>query len=127
MRDSADTRQTIGGLTCSIMMNFLNDYHPTKWLLAVYIEYSMIGIMLACYLITPETPWFYVRQGNKEAAMKSMKRIYGGVEGYDLEEEYGIIARTIEHEKALLLESRQQSWIQIFRGLNGVSYRSWRG
>lgn len=30
--------------------------------------------------------------------MKSLKTPFGGVEGFDLEEEYGIIERTIAHE-----------------------------
>jgi hypothetical protein len=48
-----------------------------------------------------------------------MKRLYGNVEGYDYEEEYGIILRTIAHEKELLAESKAQSWTHVFRGLNG--------
>jgi hypothetical protein len=37
--------------------------------------------------------------GTRKQAMKTMRQLYGGVEGYDFEEEYGIIAKTIEHER----------------------------
>lgn len=45
-----------------------------------------------------------------------MKQLYGGVKGYDFEEEYEIIARTIEHERAQLQDKRR--YIHIFKGLN---------
>lgn len=57
--------------------------------------------------------------GNKEKAMKAMRTLYGGVKGYNFEEEYGIIARTIEHEMEVL--ENQPKYIDIFKGFNLVS------
>ena len=105
------------------MMDILNQKHPTKWLLPIYIEYAMIGIMFFCYIFVPETPWYYGRRGDAEGAMKSMKRLYGNIPGYNYEEEYGIITRTIAHEKEMDAKANAQPWSQIFRGLNGVSHR----
>jgi SP family general alpha glucoside:H+ symporter-like MFS transporter len=51
--------------------------------------------------------------------MRSMKQLYGGVKGYDFEEEYGIILRTIEHEKEKL--NNHPRYNDVFRGLNLVS------
>jgi SP family general alpha glucoside:H+ symporter-like MFS transporter len=48
-----------------------------------------------------------------------MKQLYGGVKGYDFEEEYGIILRTIEHEKEKL--NNHPRYNDVFRGLNLVS------
>lgn len=101
------------------MMTMVNRHHPQFWLLPIYIEYGLIALMLGCYVLLPETPWYYGRRENREGCFKSMKRLYGNVEGYDYEEEYGIILRTIAHEKELLAESKSQSWTQVFRGLNG--------
>lgn len=101
------------------MMNFVNKFHPYFWLLPIYIEYGLVVLMLGCYLCLPETPWYYGRRENKAACFKSMNRLYGKIEGYNHEEEYGIILRTIAHEKELLAAAKAQSWTQVFRGLNG--------
>lgn len=50
-----------------------------------------------------------------------MKQLYGGVQGFDFEEEYGIIARTIAHEKEVLQEA--PSYRHVFKGLNLVGER----
>jgi len=57
--------------------------------------------------------------------MKSLKQLYGNVEGYDLEEEYSIIARTIEHENEVL--AHKPTYMDVFRGDNLVGYdkQSW--
>jgi SP family general alpha glucoside:H+ symporter-like MFS transporter len=72
--------------------------------------------MILCWAFIPESPWFHARRGNKEAAMKSLKQLYGNVEGYDFEEEYSIIARTIEHENVML--EHKPRYRDVFRGNN---------
>ncbi|KAH7356508.1 general substrate transporter [Rhexocercosporidium sp. MPI-PUGE-AT-0058] len=106
----------IGGIVCSVMMQQLNQKHPDNYLLAMRILWAPIGSMIIFWIFVPESPWFYARRGNKEKAMKSLGQLYGGVEDYDFEEEYGIIARTIEHEKAQLED--EPKFVHIFKGLN---------
>lgn len=106
------------------MMNFLNANHPLDWLLPVKIEYAMVGLLLICYSVIPESPWYYARHGKKEQAMKSMKRLYNNIPNYDYEEEYGVIMRTIEHEKEQLEEVHATSLKDCFTGLNAVSLLS---
>lgn len=103
------------------MMYQVNKFHPDWYLLPIYIEYGLVALMFICFLIIPETPWFYGRRGDKEAAMKTMRRLYGRVEGYDMEEEWGVIVRSIAHEKTLMEAAKAQSWTQVFKGFNGVS------
>ncbi|KAH8881094.1 MFS general substrate transporter [Thozetella sp. PMI_491] len=106
----------IGGIICSVMMQQLNQNYPDNYLLAMRILWAPIGLMIVCWVFVPESPWFHARQGNKDKAMKAMRQLYGGIEGYDFEEEYGIIARTIEHEREVLVE--QPGYIHVFKGLN---------
>lgn len=101
------------------MMQQLNQKHPDDYLLAMRILWIPIGLMIVFWAIVPESPWWLVRQGKREQAMHNLKRLYGGVEGYDFEEEYGIIERTIAHEYAML--DNQPRLIDVFRGLNLVS------
>jgi MFS transporter, SP family, general alpha glucoside:H+ symporter len=112
-------RSNIGGIIVSVMMQQLNQRHPDNYLLAMRILWAPVGLMIICWVLIPESPWYHARRGNKEKALKAMKQLYGGVQGYDFEEEYGIIAKTIEHESELL-EDRPR-YIDIFRGLNLVS------
>jgi hypothetical protein len=112
-------RSNIGGIVVSVMMQQLNQTHPDDYLLAMRILWAPIGLMIIFWAFVPESPWFHARQGNKDKAMKAMKQLYGGVKGYDFEEEYGIIARTIEHEREVLQDKPR--YADVFKGLNLVS------
>lgn len=100
------------------MMQQLNKKHADDYLLAMRIIWVPVGLMIVFWACVPESPWFHARHGNKEKALKAMKQLYGGVEGYDFEEEYGIIERTIAHERSVLVET--PSVIHVFKGLNLV-------
>lgn len=104
------------------MMQQLNQTRPDDYLLAMRILWGPIGLMLICWALVPESPWYYARKGNKEAALKCMKRLYGGIEWYDFEEEYGIITRTLQHEQAVLAENRPR-YRDVFKGTNLVRPR----
>jgi MFS transporter, SP family, general alpha glucoside:H+ symporter len=108
----------IGGIIVSVMMQQLNKKHPDNYLLAMRILWAPIGLMILFWVIVPESPWFHARHGNKDKALKSMRQLYGGIEGYDYEEEYGIIERTITHERDVLQEV--PSVFHVFKGLNRV-------
>jgi len=51
--------------------------------------------------------------------MKSLKQLYGDVRNFNFEEEYGIIERTIAHERDVLQEDAK--FIHVVQGLNLVS------
>ena len=101
------------------MMQQLNQKHPDNYLLAMRILWAPIGLMLPCWIFVPESPWFYARRDNREAAMKSLHRLYGGIKDYNHEEEYNIICRTIALEKEAL--KHQPGWKDVFKGMNRVS------
>lgn len=104
-------------------MQQLNQKYPDNYLLAMRILWAPIGLMIIFWIFVPESPWFHARRGDKEKALKAMKQLYGGVKGYDLEEEYGIIARTIEHEREVLQDAPR--YVDVFKGLNLVSAFRW--
>lgn len=110
----------LGGIIVSVMVQQLNQKHPEDYLIVMRIVWGPIALMLLLWAIIPESPWYYSRRGNKAKALKMMKSLYGGVPGYDFEEEYGIIQRTLEHEKQVLQEAPK--WVHIFKGLNLVSH-----
>ncbi len=111
-------RSNIGGIIVALMMQQLNKSHPDDYLIAMRVLWAPVALMIVFWAFIPESPWFHARHGNKEEALKAMRQLYGGVKGYDFEEEYGIMARTIEHEREVLQE--KPSYIHIFKGLNKV-------
>lgn len=113
----------IGGIIVAVMMQQLNKKHPDNYLLAMRILWAPIGLMIVFWTFIPESPWYHARRGEKEKAMKCLHQLFGGVEGYDFEEEYGIIARTIQHEQTMNQE--KPSFADVFRGFNLVSF--WDG
>lgn len=119
----ADLRYAIGGIAASSMMSVTNTQQPYYWQLPVYIEMGLVGFMGLCFIFIPETPWYYGRRGNKDGCLKTMQRLYSNVDDYDKEQEWGIIERSIQHEKDIQAQSSALSWSAIFRGTNGVSSR----
>ncbi|GIC87477.1 uncharacterized protein Aud_003861 [Aspergillus udagawae] len=105
-----------GSIICAVMMEQLNKHHPDNYLLAVRILWAPIGLMILFWVFVPESPWYYARRGDKEKAMKSMRKLYGNVEGYEFEEEYNIIVKTIQHEREML--SSAPNYIHLFQGSN---------
>ncbi|GFZ46551.1 hypothetical protein JCM24511_03771 [Saitozyma sp. JCM 24511] len=115
----AHTRYAIGGITASVMMTMTARRQPFYWQLPVYVEMGLVGLMGICFILIPETPWYHGRRGNKEGCFKSMRRLFGNVDDYNQEEEWGIISRSVEHERELLEQTSAVSWSSIFRGTNG--------
>jgi len=106
----------IGNMVVAIMMQQLNKNHPENYLLAMRILFAPVGVMIFFWAFIPESPWWYARKGNRDGAMKSLQRLYGNVPGYDLEEEYGIIVHTIEHERTML--DNRPRFRHVFQGTN---------
>ncbi|GFZ52130.1 hypothetical protein JCM24511_09903 [Saitozyma sp. JCM 24511] len=111
-------RTTIGGILCSLMLQISNQRYPLRYLLPIYVIWGPIASLLLCFFVLPESPWFHARRDNKEASIKSLRRLYQGIPGYDFEEEYGIIRRSLEHEKLQDGEARSLTWKTVFTGLN---------
>lgn len=109
----------VATLGAALMMNFLTLREPMNWHLPVYATWGPVGFMLVCFLVVPESPWFHARRGNKDKAVKCLERLYGNIPDYDIEEEYGIIARTIRQERESLKRNKATAWTDLFKGTNG--------
>ena len=107
------------GIVFSAMMYITNLKYPYFYKLPIYVLWGLSGMMLAFIVFVPESPWTYARRGDREKAQKVMKRLYGNIEGYDYEEEWLIILRTLEHEKEVMREQGATKWKDLFIGMNG--------
>ncbi|CAH0004304.1 unnamed protein product [Clonostachys byssicola] len=106
----------IGNITCNVMMQELNRRWPLNYTLPLRILIAPVVLMMFFWAFVPESPWHHTRRGNKEKAMKSLRQLYGGVEGYDFEQEYDIIAKTIQHEREFMAE--EPGFLHVFKGVN---------
>lgn len=84
-------------------------------------QWGHIGLMLIIYLVLPESPAWCASRDKPERAKKSMRFIYRGVDGFDADAQYEVLATTIAHEKAVAEENKSIQWWSIFKGVNGVS------
>ena len=100
------------------MLQQMNSIYPYDYKKPLYVVWGLSFIMLVCIIFIPESPWFLARHDRKEDCIKVLKRLYGTVEGYDADEEYGIIQRTLAHERFMLSQQSSASWKDLFTGRN---------
>lgn len=50
-----------------------------------------------------------------------LTRLNKGVEGYDIDYQYEILIKVVEHEQEVAAAQKREKWYNIFRGVNGVS------
>jgi hypothetical protein len=74
-------------------------------------------------LIIPESPWWCCSTGRHEQGKKVLSRINGGIPGYDVEEEYAILQRTVLLEQEMAQGRKNEHFTAMFKGVNGVSLR----
>lgn len=48
-----------------------------------------------------------------------MRKLYGGVEGFDIDYEYAVIQQNVSHSEALQALQKDSTLKQIFVGTNG--------
>ena len=106
------------GITCAVMLQITNERAPDFYLLPVYVCWGVSGLMLVAVIIIPESPWAYARQGKKEKALKSMRRLYGNIPDFNYEEEYSIIEHTLNLENHALADQKATYWKDLFVGVN---------
>lgn len=78
----------------------MNDKTPYNYLTPIYIEWAMLGIMLAVYLYIPETPYWCANNGQHDRGRAVVQRLNGGIKGYDVDFHYNLIRRAVDKEKS---------------------------
>lgn len=110
---------TIGAFCTHIALQSMNKIDPYNYLTPIYTQWGQIGLMLTVYIFLPESPAWCATVGKEELAKKSLRKLNRGVEGYDADHQYQILALNVEHERALAVEQRNEKWWAIFKGTDG--------
>ncbi|WVR08375.1 hypothetical protein IAU60_005430 [Kwoniella sp. DSM 27419] len=111
---------SVGGFFAPVALQVMSTYAPDDFRTPIYTQWSQIGLMLIIYIILPESPMWLASRGAEDKAKKQLKRIYKGVEGFDVDQQYETYALTIAHEKAVAAATGREHWYAIFQGPNLV-------
>ncbi|WWC91994.1 uncharacterized protein L201_006948 [Kwoniella dendrophila CBS 6074] len=98
-----------------------------EYKIPILTQWAFLGIMLPIFLYLPETPAYFAARGLHDQGIAVLRRVNGGIKGYNVEEEYAVIRNTIEEEQersaALGLDDNNwrailRSYVECFRGTN---------
>ena len=110
---------SVGSFFAPVALQVMSTYAPNEFRVPIYTQWGHIGLMLIIYICLPESPAWCASRGNVERAKKNMRIIYRGVEGFDVDEQYEVMARAVAHEQFIAEQNRAESWWTIFKGTNG--------
>ncbi|KAH7368177.1 maltose permease [Plectosphaerella cucumerina] len=75
-----------------------------------------VGFLLAFLPFSPESPWYLVRKGKKEAALKNIRKLFGA--NYDSEKRLLAVEATVEAESLNMNKLAGVGFIDCFKGTN---------
>lgn len=64
-------------------------------------------------------PGYYARRHKDDQAKKSMLRLYGTVDNYDVNHEFEVLRQNVAAYEALHRVQKKASFLEIFKGVNG--------
>ncbi|KIA75552.1 hypothetical protein HK57_00692 [Aspergillus ustus] len=108
----------IGQLFASVALNRLNATDPYDFRTPIYTQWAMVGIAGIIFVFIPESPWWLVGKDHFERAEKVLNVCNGRVEGYDTQQQIGIMTATIMEERHIAQRDSQQGMWAVFQGRN---------
>ncbi|KAL4988646.1 general substrate transporter [Aspergillus falconensis] len=108
----------IGQLFASVALNRLNASDPYNFRTPIYTQWAMVGLAGIVFVLLPESPWWLVGKDRHEKASKVLRLCNGNVQGYDVQEQIGIMTATIAEERNIAARDSQQGMWAVFQGRN---------
>ncbi|KAM5343421.1 hypothetical protein ACJ41O_011958 [Fusarium nematophilum] len=99
----------IGKFLANLVLMLVQETNPENYKVPILTQWGFLGIMLPIFLWLPETPAYYAERDMDEEGKKTLERINGDIDGYDIEVEYSIIKNTILEERQLQRELGQDN------------------
>ncbi|CAM1501511.1 Fc.00g034950.m01.CDS01 [Cosmosporella sp. VM-42] len=108
---------TIGKFFAPLVLTLVQATDPLNYKVPIFTQFGFLGIMLPIFLWLPETPHYYAERDMDEDGKKTLRRVHGNVDGYDVELEYAIIKNTILEERRVRQELGEDelSWKQLLK------------
>ncbi|KAF7189943.1 MFS transporter fmqE [Pseudocercospora fuligena] len=112
----------LGQLFGSVALNELNAIDPYAFRTAIYTQWAMVGVMGIVFLLLPETPWWLCGKSKTEKASKILLRYNGHIEGYNVHQVIDVMMNTIEEERHLARQQKQEGLLSVFQGRNFIRF-----
>ncbi|KAM6511998.1 hypothetical protein FALCPG4_016986 [Fusarium falciforme] len=96
---------TIGNFLAPMILTIMHAVDPLDYKTPILTQWGFLGLMLPIFIWLPETPAYYAERDQDELGKKTLKRVNGRVQDYDVETEYAIIKNTILEERNLREEN----------------------
>ncbi|KAF2185327.1 maltose permease [Zopfia rhizophila CBS 207.26] len=80
------------------------------------VQLFFCAFLIVFLPFAPETPWYLVRKGKREQALKAIRSLYG--DAIDVDRKLAAIEATIEDEERSPVKSNEAGWMECFRGTN---------
>ena len=68
--------------------------------------------------LAPESPWWLIRKGRPEEALKSVRRLAPKLESLGAEETVAMMIRTNRDEEEFVASQKPSTWRECFTGVN---------
>lgn len=85
---------------------------------AFYSELVFLGLFVPALIFAPETPWFHGFRRNEAATKKSLVRLFGNVEGFDVDHEYLVIMAEVHKQDGMKAQSAARGYLALFKGVD---------
>ncbi|RSM15147.1 hypothetical protein CDV31_005081 [Fusarium ambrosium] len=115
---------TIGNFLAPMILTIMHAVDPLDYKTPILTQWGFLGLMLPIFIWLPETPAYYAERDQDEQGKKTLRRVNGGVQDYDVETEYAIIKNTILEERNQREEHGQSfadiisTYLACFKGSN---------
>lgn len=131
---------TIGLLIAAIVNNSTSHYKDTRcYRIPIAIQIGFAAILSVFFFLLPESPRWYIKKGNHEAARKSLARLNSAqVNDPIVEAEAELIQRNLDielrhgnggylecfspNERKYLLRTMTGVWLQAWQQLTGINF-----
>ncbi|KAI1392408.1 general substrate transporter [Hypoxylon trugodes] len=90
---------------------------PYDFKITIYTQWGMLAALLLINIYIPESPWWLVQRSRYDNAEKVLASTHKDIPDYDVKSELSIIVATVEHERFITTETKNQI-AQIFKGVN---------
>ncbi|OAL44872.1 MFS general substrate transporter [Pyrenochaeta sp. DS3sAY3a] len=90
----------IGKFLANLVLMLVQESNPLNYKAPILTQWGFLGIMLPIFLWLPETPAYYAERDLDELGKKTLARVNGAIEGYNVELEYAIIRNTLLEERS---------------------------
>ena len=88
---------------------------PLQYLRLIYTEWVFVGIYAIIWIYAPESPTWLITVGKLDKAKKTLGRIVGKVDGFDLDHEFEVWVQEVELSRLVVKSQTNSPWAQFFK------------